>query len=117
MNVISALVSSMAYDVHIVRTDSWLDAARDPITRPQVDALIASDSELAWSTDDWVDMSDDDGKVTRYFAILWNGEPCFWWYRNRIECAGPSREQLAKMVEMAVELHANVIGDDGEAYR
>src|SRR5262249_4073726 len=107
----------MPYDVHIVKTDSWLDAADDPITKAEVDALIASDSELAWSADDWVDMSEKKGKVTRYFAILWNGQPCFWWYRNEIRCAGPSEEQLAKMVKMARKLDATVIGDDGEEYR
>src|SRR4051812_41258471 len=42
----------MAYDVHIVRTEDWLDAAGDPITREEVDALIAADSELAWSSAD-----------------------------------------------------------------
>lgn len=106
----------MAYDAHIVRTERWLDAADDPITKPQVDALIAADTELAWSAAEWTDMSAEDGKVTRYFAIVWNGDPCFWWYRNEIRCAGPSEEQLAKMIEMAMELDANVIGDDGEAY-
>jgi hypothetical protein len=106
----------MPYDVHIVRTDNWLDTADDPITKPQVDALIASDPELAWSADDWVDMSDEKGKVTRYFAILWTGEPCFWWYRNEIRCATPNQAQRAKMVEMAARLGAKVIGDDGEAY-
>ena len=29
----------MAYDVHIVRTESWPDAANDPVTKEQVDAL------------------------------------------------------------------------------
>lgn len=108
----------MAYDVHIVRTDDWLDAANDPITKPQVDELIASDPELAWSAEDWVDMRDGRGKnVTRYFMILWKGKPCFWWYRDQIQCSGPSEEQVGKMVEMAARLKANVFGDDGESYR
>jgi hypothetical protein len=67
----------MSYDIHIVRTDSWLDSAENPITKSQVDELIASDPQLTWSTDDWVDMSDDDGQVTRHFFIIWNGEPCW----------------------------------------
>jgi hypothetical protein len=107
----------MAYDLHIVKTESWLDRADDPITKAEVDALIASDSELAWSSADWMDMSDKKGKVTRYFAILWNGEPCFWWYRDEIRCGGPCEEQVAKMVRMANKLGANVIGDDDEVYR
>lgn len=107
----------MAYDVHIVRTKNWFDAANDPITKEQVDELIAADSSLAWSTKDWVDMSDGRGKkITRYYGILWNGSPCFWWYRDQITCSGPSEEQVGKMVEMAAKLGALVIGDDGEAY-
>jgi hypothetical protein len=108
----------MAYDVHIVRTDTWFDAANDPITKRDVDELIASDSELEWSADDWVDMRDGRGKkVTRYFMILWQGQPCFWWYRDQIKCAGPTEEQVGKMVGMAAKLRAKVLGDDGEAYR
>ena len=38
------------------------------------------------------------------------------WYRNEIRCAGPNEAQLAKMIEMAVEFDANVLGDDGEEY-
>src|SRR5687768_13664545 len=106
----------MAYDVHIVRTQDWLDAANDPITKEQVDALIASDPELAWSTEDWVDMRDGRGqKVTRYYMILWKGQPCFWWYRDQIKCSRPSEDQVGKMVEMAARIRANVLGDDGEA--
>jgi|SRR4051812_8420320 hypothetical protein len=106
----------MSYDIHIVRTDSWLDSADNPITKSQVEELVASDPELTWSTDDWVDMSNDDGEVIRYFFIIWNGEPCFWWYRDEIRCSGPSDEQLLKMTAIAAHLDANVIGDDGEAY-
>ena len=45
----------MPYDVHIVRTHDWLDAANDPISKPLVEELIASDPELEWSTEDSVD--------------------------------------------------------------
>ena len=48
----------MAYDLHIVRTEHWTDAARAPITRQDVDALIAADAELAWSATDYVDIRD-----------------------------------------------------------
>ena len=107
----------MPYDLHIVRTDNWLDAANDPITKDEVDALIASDPELAWSAKEWGSMRDGAGqKITRYFMILWNGDPCFWWYRDQIMCSGPSEEQVGKLVEMAVKLRANAFGDDGEAY-
>lgn len=108
----------MAYDVHIVRTDDWLNAEDDPVTKDEVDALIASDPELSWSTEDYVDMrSGPRTKVVRYFMIRWKGDPCFLWCRHEITCAGPNEAQLGKLVAMAAKLGVNVFGDDGEAYR
>lgn len=108
----------MAYDLHIVRTADWLDAADDPVTKQQVDALVESDPELAWSVNEWVDMRDGRGKkITRYYMILWNDRPCFWRYRDQIWCARPTEEQVGKLVEMAAKLGANVLGDDGESYQ
>src|SRR5262249_1359776 len=36
-------------DVHVIRTDHWLNADDDPITKAQVDDLLAADPELAWA--------------------------------------------------------------------
>jgi len=107
----------MSYDLHVVRTENWLDAEESPITKPEVDALIAADNDLAWSTNNWVDMRDGNRrKPTRYYMILWQGEPCLWWYRNEIQCSGPTEEQIGKLVEIATKLKARVVGDDGEFY-
>ena len=106
----------MAYDLHIVRTKDWTEAASAPITKQDVDALIAADSELAWSTTDYVDMSDDAGAVTRYWMIIWRGQPCFWWYRDQIQCSGPDDAQQSKLVQMARALGAYAVGDAGETY-
>jgi hypothetical protein len=106
----------MAYDIHIARTENWLEASSAPVTKSDVDALIASDPELAWSTTDYVDMRDDTETVTRYWMITWRGQPCFWWYRDQILCSGPSEAQLSKLVQMARALNAYAVGDDGEIY-
>lgn len=106
----------MAYDLHIIRSKDWTEAASAPITKQDVDALIAADSELAWSTTDYVDMTDEAGVSTRYWMIAWRGEPCFWWYRDQIQCSGPDEAQIAKLVEMSRVLRARLIGDDGEEY-
>ena len=106
----------MAYDLHIVRTKNWLEASSAPITKQDVDALIASDPELTWSTTDYVDMSDHAGAVTRCFMITWRGQPCFWWYRDQIQCSGPDEAQQSKLVQMAQALDAFAVGDDGEIY-
>jgi len=106
----------MAYDLHIVRTKNWLEASRAPITKEDVDALILSDPELEWSTTDYVDMSDDAGEVTRYYLITWRGQPCFWWYRDEIQCSGADEAQQLKLAQMARALNAFAVGDDGEIY-
>jgi hypothetical protein len=106
----------MAYDLHIVRTKNWLDASRTPITKRETDTLIARDTELAWSTTDYVDMSDDTGAVTRYWMITWRGQPCFWWYRGQIQCSDPDEAQQSKLLQIARILNAFVVGDDGEIY-
>ena len=105
----------MAYDIHIVRTKDWTEAATTPITKQDVDALIAADLELTWSATDYVDMADD-GVTTRYYMIIWRDAPCFWWYRDQIQCSGPDDAKQAKLVQMARSLKAYVVGDDGEIY-
>jgi hypothetical protein len=108
---ISAMPAQLARaTVHIVRSDHWLDAAEQPIARGDIDDLLAADSELKWSSD--AGLSGDDQAQN----ILWNGLPCFWWNRNGISCSQPNESQLAKMIEMAIELDANVIGEDGHVY-
>ena len=106
----------MAYDLHVVRTKNWTEAASAPITKLDVDALIAADSQLAWSTTDYVDIEDDAGVVTRYDMITWKGQPCFWWYRDQIECSGPDGAQRMKLARIALSLNAYAVGDDGERY-
>jgi hypothetical protein len=106
----------MAGDVHIVRTDDWRHAADDPITKAQVDELIAADPELAWSIAGSPAGHSDLREAPRYVSILWNGQPCFWWYHSEIRCAKPNDAQLAKMIEIAVVLDANVIGENGDEY-
>lgn len=106
----------MAYDLHIVRTKNWFEASSAPITKRDVDALIARDPELRWSETDYVDMSDDTGAVTRYWMITWRGQPCFWWYRDQIQCSDPDDAQQSKLAQMARELNAFAVGDDGEIY-
>src|SRR3954471_8977508 len=106
----------MAYDLHIVRTKDWTEAASAPITKQDVDALIAADSELAWSTTDYIDMADAAGVSMRYYLIIWRGQPCFWWYRDQIQCSGPDDAQVSKLVQMARAMSAHAVGDDGEIY-
>ena len=106
----------MAYDLHIVRTEDWLEAASSPITKSDVDRLVAADPELDWSTTDYIDMRDDTGAVTRYWMLTWRGEPSFWWYRDQIRCSPSDETVVLKAAQIARALNAFAIGDDGEIY-
>ena len=91
----------MAYDVHVVRSFRWTDASDAPITKSYVDTLVEADPELAWSTSDFVDMKDLAGAVIRFYMVLWNGTPCFWWQQGRLLCSGPDDAQVAKLIRVA----------------
>ncbi len=105
----------MGYDIHVVRTKDWTEAANAPITKQEVDSLIAGDSELKWSTNDFIDMKDD-GVTTRYYMIEWRGVPCFWWYRDQVQSSGLDEAQQLKLAQIARSLKALAVGDDGERY-
>lgn len=106
----------MGYDLHIVRTEHWRDASSAPVTKADVDRMIAADESLSWSTSDYADMKEKDGSIIRYFFINWNGEPAFWWCRSEITCKNPTDDQIFKLAEMAKALGARLVGDDGEYY-
>jgi hypothetical protein len=105
----------MPYDLHIVRTKDWLDAADIPITKADVDLLISADSELSWS-DEYVDMLVED-VVTRFHLISWRGDACFWWYKNEIRFNSRESDKQIKLVKIANLLNAFVVGDDHEHYQ
>ena len=84
----------MAYDLHIVRTKDWTEAASAPITKQDTDALIAADAELAWSTTDYVDMADAAGVSTRYWMITWRGQRAFGGIKTRFSAQARMRHRL-----------------------
>lgn len=71
----------MAYDLHLVRTSNWLDATDAPVTKEDVDALLLSDAELAWSMD-YIDMKLE-GEAKRFHLIEWKGQPFFGGTRTK----------------------------------
>ena len=105
----------MAYDLHVVRTAHWLDASTNPISKDEINHLIATGPTLAWSNQEIVDMKSDIETI-RYNMIEWNGVSCFWWYRDQIVCSGADKAQIGKLLRIAAALSATVVGDDGEKY-
>jgi len=107
----------MAHDLHVDRSAHWTDASSSPITKSDIYALVDDDLELAWSSADFVEMADQNGSVLRFYMIVWNGTPSFWWYRDQLLCSSPDDAQLTKLVRIASALNARVIGDDGKGYQ
>ena len=106
----------MGYELHVVRDKDWLQSAKKPITKNDVDALIATDKELSWSKHDYLDSKEPTGRVVRYWMIEWRGDACFLWLRSEIIAKNPTEPQIRKLVQIAKKLKAQVIGDDGEMY-
>jgi len=98
----------MGYELHVVHVDHWLDAAKKPISRNEVDCVVQMDHELAWSKTDHIG--------GQYDFIEWNGHSCFYW--DKYEVIGKSLldPQIIKLCEIAEALGAKLIGDDGEEY-
>ncbi len=106
----------MGYELHIVKTDDWAEAQKAPLEKSEIDELIASDEELAWSDLNFVDYQESTGEVVRLFAVLWQGAPNFIWNGYEIMCHNPNEAQMYKMAAMAKKLKANLVGNDGQKY-
>ena len=108
----------MGYDLHIVRTRSWLDAQRVPITNADVDTLITRDADYAWSTSDVLDIRDHEtGEERRQWSLEWRGEFLAWWDRGELSSKSPDEVQALRLLRLADALGAMVVGDDDELYR
>lgn len=99
----------MGYDLHITRRRDWSKAG-DDITAEEWLAHVKKDSELLLFTENG-----------RNFA-RWNGksehpDPWLDWFKGCIYTKNPDAVLIDKMVAIAIELRAQVQGDDGEIYR
>ena len=99
----------MGYDLHITRAEHWVENDDQWIEVDEWLDIVERDPEL--------ELADENGP---YFAI-WCGpskyeEPWFDWSDGNITTKNPDSAMIAKMVEMAGKLGANVQGDDGERY-
>jgi len=106
----------LSYNVHIVRTPDWMDAAEFPIVRREVANLVEADPELSWSTTEYVDVRNTNGTIFRLAFIQWRGTSCFLWKQFQIVAKNPDEAQIAKMIRIAGLLDAMVVGDHGEQY-
>jgi len=99
----------MGYDLHVVRTKEWVDADTRPILQSDVEGLMKSDKELAWSTRSAI--------YTKNTKVIdWRGDPCFYWYRCEIIAKNPNQKQIIKLAQIAAKLNAYCVGDEDEQY-
>ena len=97
----------MGYDVHITRRNSWSDDGEPAITKQEWQAILACDSDLEPVGDgDNAQMLDSSRRVARFF----------WYSSGEIFVKKPNKPVLMKMLAIAEQLGARVIGDDDEVY-
>lgn len=98
----------MGYDLHITRADTWLDSEAAPITIDEWEEYVRTDPSLR---------PDEEASPE---CMVWADhpkEPCpLWWSDGEVRCKNPDEPTVAKLVAIAQQLDARVVGDDGEEY-
>jgi len=104
----------VGYDLHITRAGNWLDAQAQPIGRDEWNSYAGQHAalvEAGWT--DWADV----GRQPVYELTGRDEEgPALGWHRGEVNVSGETIEYLPELVAIAADLHANVVGDDGENY-
>jgi hypothetical protein len=104
----------VGYDLHITRADELLDSEEHPIGRDEWNDYARQHPGLVEAG--WVQWKSI-GRETVYELAGRNGEsPSLSWYRGVVDVSGPEMDYLPDLVAIAADLHANVIGDEGEHY-
>src|SRR5262249_40167098 len=99
----------MGYDLHITRAETWFENEGHETQWSEWHALIEDDPELRLA-----------GYNGPHFA-LWSGhseddEAWLDWSVGNTFTKNPDEHLLAKMLQIADRLGANLQGDDGEPY-
>lgn len=111
----------MGYDLHISRAKDWTDSEANPITEGEWWDLVAADPDLELAGAAETETPDGVLRYENPGLALWRAHPTdekVWFdFRNgRVVVKNPDEPSIAKMLEVARELGARVVGDDGETY-
>jgi hypothetical protein len=109
----------MGYNLYITRAASWLDRAEHPISDGEWQSIIAADPTLVINESDYSDHAGADGHVQTIHPVEWTAsddDNCLWYGDGAIECKNPSPMWIAKMVDIARQLDARVLGEEDEQY-
>jgi hypothetical protein len=98
----------MGYDLHVTRADTWPESEATPITFDEWEAYVVADPSLR------------PGEEAVAECVVWADHPKephpIWWCDGEVQCKNPDETMVAKLVTIAQDFDARVIGDDGEEY-
>lgn len=100
----------MGYSLFITRKDHWYDHAGPRISREEWRTLVESDPELRWAPElgehfaVWIDTASRGDRSW----ITWDGD--------NLESTRPDQPMIEKMVMLAEQLGARVVGEQSEVY-
>ncbi len=115
----------MGYDLHITRADDWCESEENAITLDEWLSYVATDQELHLQTHAEVQTPTGTLSCDNEGLAIWSGtqtggaDPENIWFdyrRGRIVVTNPEEHVIAKMIRVADQLKAKVIGDEGEQY-
>jgi hypothetical protein len=115
----------LGYELHITRKQGWSDEDGPIITQAEWEAYIASDPELR--LDGYAEVTMPTGsklRVTPPGIAVWTAHPDpssgpAWitlGSSGNVRARNPDRALIRKMCQIAQQLGARVMGDDGEIY-
>lgn len=109
----------MGYELYITRADFFWEAQEHPITEDEWLATAGADSDLQRDTSSYLLYETATGDVKRTHPWILEGHPDrppFWFRNGAIFTTNPDAPTIAKMVTLAKNLNAQVIGEEGETY-
>jgi hypothetical protein len=99
----------MGYDVHVTRKEFWADDEGPEITLEEWLEYVGNDPEIE---------PDADNPGEENFVIVShpNRWPLWWGEGGEVFTKNPDKLVMEKLVKVARDLNARVLGDDDEIY-
>lgn len=121
--ILHAGIAFGGYDAHITRASEWSESEKTPITIDAWKRLVAEDKSFT-ATNAAVAVNpktSEEIRIPGEALAIWTdpetGRKAYFDYRQgRITVKDPDKAILKKMKEVAKEIGARVVGDEGEEY-
>jgi hypothetical protein len=107
----------VGFDVHITRVTFWPYSQRYPIRTSEWLAVVARNDDLVFEADRYPEITDDPDASYTFTWIPSDGiGSWFSWHLGEIKTKNPADATIRRMIEIAAELDAWVVGDDTWIY-